>query len=80
MKDKEVAFVSHLRDEINRLMKEGTKSKVTKPKVVPKNNIREKCAAPKCKHKNIVVTKQEGRFGKCYQCDKIEHFDCVKCK
>ena len=42
VKDKEVAFVSHLKDEINRLMKEGTKSKVTKPKVVPKNNIREK--------------------------------------
>ena len=33
--------------------------------------------SPKCKHKNIVVTKKDGRFGKCHQCDKVEHFDCV---
>ena len=50
---------------------------VPNKQAAPKNNIRAKCATPKCKHKNIVVTKKDGRFGKCHQCDKVEHFDCV---
>ena len=25
----------------------------------------------------MVVTKKEGKFGKCFQCDKVEHYDCV---
>ena len=44
LKENKEAFVSHLRDEINRLVKEGGKTKVTKPKVAPKNKSREKCA------------------------------------
>ena len=35
------------------------------------------CTALKYKPKNIVIIKKEGRNGKCYQCDKVEHFDCV---
>ena len=68
-KDREVAFISHLKEEINRLVAEGGKAKMNKPKAAPKNNIRAKCAAPKCKHKNLVDTKKDGRFGKCSQCD-----------
>ena len=77
LKDKEVEFVMHLRDEINRIVKEGAKGKAAKQKAPFKSNTREKCAAQKCKHKNVVVTKKEGKFGKCFQCDKVEHFDCV---
>ena len=77
LKDRETSFISHLREEINRLGKDGGKSKVGKQKATPKNNTREKCAATKCKHKNVVVTKKDGRFGKCAQCDRVEHFDCV---
>jgi hypothetical protein len=73
---KEIAYVAHLTDEINTLVNEGAKSKAPKKKENPKN-IREKCAAVKCKHKNVVVTKKEGKFGKCFQCDRVKHYDCV---
>ena len=67
----------HLKDEINRLVKEEPKGKAAKQKTPVKSNTRGKCAAQKCKHKNVVVIKKEGKFGKCFQCDKVEHFDCV---
>ena len=77
IKDKDIAFVNHLKEEINRLMKEGVNNKVSKKKVPTKTNIREKCAALKCKHKNVVLTNNDGRFGKCGKCDRFEHYDCV---
>ena len=77
LKHKEIAFVAHLRNEINRLVKEGAIGKSNQQKANPKANVREKCAATKCKHKNVVVTNKDSKFGNCYQCDKVEHYDCV---
>jgi hypothetical protein len=45
MKDRDEAFIDHLKEEINRLVADGGKAQMNKPKAAPKNNIR----APKCK-------------------------------
>jgi hypothetical protein len=61
LKDREVLFIKHLKEEIIRLVADGRKAKMNKTKAAPKNNIRPNA-------NTIVVRKKDRRFEKCHQC------------